>query len=509
MIIKLQSIISCSSEHPSYPAKNLLEYQANKSWRCAKPGEMMSYVIFQLCEPSCLTGLDIGNYRSCIVIVEASTSAEPDNWIPIVNHQFMTHDDAANSRFKDQVQLFTKKELNPETLKLKFDRIKVTCMQAANLRELFGLSFVIFRTEVTVDLDVNVFGRFKLKDTKDNSKLTLNAFREKYMKLHSSKQSNYKQELEETIKGNAMNNFIKRQDKPRESMKRPLLAKEEDGNNDEVFRKDRNFQQSNDKMEGNQSKLFTPEQRASSSYSRKRSLSPVPTTSNESVSTKKMHCSTDSSDALDKICKTCDGLISEKLVKGIVKEHTLQEAENKTVRKTLEEAQAINQENKKPMQVNPHKANAIVEQANSSNQVKKKPKTPLKQKLDFSKLMEGVKFSLSGYVNPQRDEIRKKALKMGATYIAEPNLTNKKCTHLICAFKNTPKYRQFRKHTKIVKVTWIEDCFDKRTRFPWRRYALDEEEAKKPESEEEIEGNMSPVRFGQNRNQNSDSESDY
>ena len=97
--------------------------------------------------------------------------------------------------------------------------------------------------------------------------------------------------------------------------------------------------------------------------------------------------------------------------------------------------------------------------------VKKKPVKPNKPKKEFSKLFEDVKFSLSGYVNPQRDEIRRKALKMGAKYIADPNITNNKCTHLICAFKNTPKYQQLKGHCKVVGHKFIEDCCDKKKRY--------------------------------------------
>lgn len=168
MIIKVSKIISCSTEHPLYPASNLIEHPPKSSWRCAKPNELIATVIFQLSEPSTITGLEIGNYRSCIVVVEASTSEEPDKWTPIVNHQFLSNDEVANSKFRDQVQLFTKRELNPETIKMKFDRLKVTCMQSANPRELFGLEFIILKTEVTVDLGLDVFGRFKMKEKSDD-----------------------------------------------------------------------------------------------------------------------------------------------------------------------------------------------------------------------------------------------------------------------------------------------------------------------------------------------------
>lgn len=39
---------------------------------------------------------------------------------------------------------------------------------------------------------------------------------------------------------------------------------------------------------------------------------------------------------------------------------------------------------------------------------------------------------------------------------------------------------------KIAKEEWIRACYEDRKRYPWRRYAVDENEAKMPESEEEI-----------------------
>ena len=95
---------------------------------------------------------------------------------------------------------------------------------------------------------------------------------------------------------------------------------------------------------------------------------------------------------------------------------------------------------------------------------KAKRQKVVKIKKELSKLFENVSFALSGYVNPQRDEIRKKALKMGAKYNADPNTTNNKCTHLICAFKNTPKSQQLKGHCKIVSHTFIEDCFEQKKR---------------------------------------------
>ncbi|CAB4060184.1 XRCC1 [Lepeophtheirus salmonis] len=57
----------------------------------------------------------------------------------------------------------------------------------------------------------------------------------------------------------------------------------------------------------------------------------------------------------------------------------------------------------------------------------------------FRKLFSGVVFVISGFQNPLRSEIRSKALAMGAVYSGYWNTT---CTHLICAFTNTPKFNQ-------------------------------------------------------------------
>ncbi|KAK8913803.1 hypothetical protein KSP39_PZI024475 [Platanthera zijinensis] len=98
---------------------------------------------------------------------------------------------------------------------------------------------------------------------------------------------------------------------------------------------------------------------------------------------------------------------------------------------------------------------------------------------DFSKLLEGVVFVLSGFVNPERGTLRAQAVEMGAEYQAD---WNSGCTLLICAFPNTPKFRQVETDCgTIVSKGWILECYKHKTlveieRYlmyagkPWRRY---------------------------------------
>lgn len=489
MIIKLEKIINFSSEDPDYPASNLLEKNSSSTpWKCEKPGEMMSHVTFKLSEPSIITGIDIGNYRCCIVIINASTSDDPENWLQLVNYQFMTHDEAANNKWKDQVQLFTKKEINSLTLSKKFDRVKVTCMQSANRREKFGLTFITFKTEVVVDLNVDLFGKFKMKkNNEDDNNQRSDSLREKYLRLFPKQRINYRDELKEKVKENALDNFNKRQDENREPKKRPLLEKLEAGLSDEVFGKKTDLKDEN-KIDKNFNKA--PVKRTP--------FGDVIIDSDSSDDDKKIKnkngLNQGASTSKDKSAD--DDSVNDKNKKTVTKDLNKDSASNvnKIVDTDTDDDDDDDRSGKKDKKEWTRLKNKVSddEQSDSKNKCSvcadklsmkvcknchklprgdssqsppaKKAKVSKKLRKPFDKLMENVTFALSGYINPQRDNIRRKALKMGAKYIANPNTTDQKCSHLISAFKNTPKIEQLKGHTKIVSHIFIEESFDHKKR---------------------------------------------
>ncbi|KAI3996173.1 hypothetical protein MKX01_022667 [Papaver californicum] len=94
------------------------------------------------------------------------------------------------------------------------------------------------------------------------------------------------------------------------------------------------------------------------------------------------------------------------------------------------------------------------EPQSSSNHSKKDAKS--NEKSSFSKLMEGVVFVLSGFVNPERGTLRSQALEMGAEFKQD---WNSDCTLLICAFANTPKFRQVESEGgTIISKEWVSEC---------------------------------------------------
>uniref|UniRef100_A0A182JYQ9 BRCT domain-containing protein n=1 Tax=Anopheles christyi TaxID=43041 RepID=A0A182JYQ9_9DIPT len=117
-------------------------------------------------------------------------------------------------------------------------------------------------------------------------------------------------------------------------------------------------------------------------------------------------------------------------------------------------------------------------QDNSDTEVQK----PVQYK-PFGKLLENVVLVISGIQNPDRANVRNHALAMGAKYKPDWDAS---CTHLICAYKNTPKYNQVHGKGKIVKKDWIEKCYYNRKRLSWRKFALDTVEANASDSEDEI-----------------------
>eukprot|EP01018_Ginkgo_biloba_P016959 Gb_38900 [translate_table: standard] len=75
----------------------------------------------------------------------------------------------------------------------------------------------------------------------------------------------------------------------------------------------------------------------------------------------------------------------------------------------------------------------------------------------FSTLLEGVVLAISGLVNPERGDLRSQALEMGAEY--QPDW-NSKCTLLVCAFPNTPKFKQVKNDGgTIVSKEWVPECY--------------------------------------------------
>lgn len=113
----------------------------------------------------------------------------------------------------------------------------------------------------------------------------------------------------------------------------------------------------------------------------------------------------------------------------------------------------------------------------------KKKNSSSSQPVELNRILQGTVFVLSGFQNPFRSDLRDKALEMGAKY--RPDWTPD-CTHLICAFANTPKYSQVKSAGGIiVRKEWVMDCYRAKQRLPCKKYLMNGAESSTEDDSEE------------------------
>lgn len=122
----------------------------------------------------------------------------------------------------------------------------------------------------------------------------------------------------------------------------------------------------------------------------------------------------------------------------------------------------------------------------------------IKNKTESTQILKGVIFAISGFVNPERSDIRNKGLKLGAKYRSD---WTKDCTHLICAFPNTPKAIQSRKEGgKVVSKDWFDNSEKKSNKLDLEGYIIESERSE--ESENDSENEIAPRKAAKKANNN-------
>ena len=131
--IKLERIVSVSSEDPIHKAENLLK---NKKWRCANAGESQVRVVLQLSKASVIKSIDVGNNGSAFVEVQVSRQASPDEFKTIlVASSFLTPLESRNENNLCRVRMFPNDKLNADIAKEKWDMLKILCTQKLSPRD--------------------------------------------------------------------------------------------------------------------------------------------------------------------------------------------------------------------------------------------------------------------------------------------------------------------------------------------------------------------------------------
>ncbi|XP_072106820.1 DNA repair protein XRCC1 isoform X3 [Mobula birostris] len=152
--IRLQHVVSCSSEDPTHKAENLLLADTYRKWRCGNCGEKQNSVILQFEKAESIHSIDIGNEGSAFVevLVGNSTSAcEQDFEVILVSSFFMSPTESRSGSNLNRVRMFGPDKLAKGVLGKKWDRVKVVCTQPYNKNLPYGLSFIRFHSTPETD----------------------------------------------------------------------------------------------------------------------------------------------------------------------------------------------------------------------------------------------------------------------------------------------------------------------------------------------------------------------
>ncbi|KAL9878567.1 DNA repair protein XRCC1 isoform 1-T2 [Glossina fuscipes fuscipes] len=472
----------CSSEDQVHVAANLIKGQAGKKWKTKLAGEKQAYVILEMKEAQQICGIDIGNEHSAFVeVLVGKTSCTSTDFTEIlITCSFMTPVESKNSTNINRVRCFNQDALVPAVASSKWSLVKIVCTQPFNRHVQYGLAFI----------KVHLIDNSTEKNI--NSSKTL--VPENFLMRRLSNENKLKSPAD-VISPSQIGKFKFREDSP------------DSGNEvaSSLFKRWKTSKEVNG---------FGVETTAAAAI--RKASNNIVNCQRQSIEGQKKASTTNLLDRnRDKLLfgdnDDDDGNVNEyeaekkaRLAKHlqIDKERRhlelqKREQESKSRRKCAEKnpitaITKVKEEAGKNHSTGPGnqgmKTKDIGRKRNSSpvSGPSKKSKFTTDEGIRykaFNQLFDGIVLVISGIQNPDRAELRRKAVTLGAKYKADWDNT---CTHLICAFINTPKYNQVKGRGRIVTRSWIEKCYDSKKYLPWRRFALDSTELTKPESDEEI-----------------------
>ncbi|XP_036319922.1 DNA repair protein XRCC1 isoform X1 [Rhagoletis pomonella] len=458
-----KSVREVSSEDCKYPAENLLK-QTGRKWKTQSVGERVAYVVLELSEPRIFTGIDIGNEHSAFieVLVSKSSCNSKDFTEILVTCSFMTPIESKNSTNANRVRCFNKDALVPSATSEKWQFIKLICTQPFNKHIQYGISFVkIHVTETDIGTSITQYREAPEKNIDTKPSTTLNTsqlgpfkLREESPKSDSESSTSLFQRWKASELGGSKQTVQKRKGPSKvsissrhvdaqfesETLKKIQFEKNKCPNNKESIKK-------------NKSPQCLDRNRQEIAFGTEENID------DEKILKKRQRLS-------ENIELEREKLRSKDKPKIYKENHLVLNTEQADNNKnTLIEIKKIKDTKSQSVEC-----------------VKNEIRKPQLFR-SFNQLLKGTIVVISGIQNPERSSLRDKALAMGAKYRTDWGAG---CTHLICAFKNTPKYNHVKGKGKIVTRNWVEDCYRQKKNIPWRRYALDSAELHQPESEGEI-----------------------
>ncbi|NXP17090.1 XRCC1 protein, partial [Scytalopus superciliaris] len=148
--VKINYVVSFSSEDPKYPAENLLSEDSVRPWLgCPQDRSRQLSVELQLERATPIGYVDIGNCGCAFLQIEVGRSSWPRHQpyltlVPTVT--LMTPEESKLGQNRCGVRMFKEADFPVLVVGQKWDRLRLTCSQPFSPRSPFGLSFIRLRT---------------------------------------------------------------------------------------------------------------------------------------------------------------------------------------------------------------------------------------------------------------------------------------------------------------------------------------------------------------------------
>lgn len=417
-----------------FPAKNLLETKVTKKWKCSEAGEKSCFVVLKLDQPRIISGIDIGNERSGFIEVLVGNSMQnpPEFKEILLATSFMTIIEAKNGNNPNRVRCFTHNILVESVAKLKWDLIKVICTQPFNNKIQYGLSFITLHTpEEVKSNDSPVKSSFVVKPTKvEDSNEKKSKFGKFTMRADSDSEEDRKKSKDLASPFDRWKSSKSGSQESKVSIKDQMKAKIEenrrrirvvpDSSDDEAPKKptpkpNRNrstglvYEDEDDEPnERLQKKLDKDKERRE----KEQKTSKLPDKRDKSPPKSEFKKSKYSSFIDDELPSTS--------------------SRDRSPSRSSKPSFSSSSSSKKSPKKSPRRDSEADKKPSREEREKDKKTVPITPKnisyKPFHKLLEGVVFAFSGYVNPERGNLRQKATDMGAKYRPD---WDSSCTHLM------------------------------------------------------------------------------
>ncbi|GAU87896.1 hypothetical protein RvY_00684 [Ramazzottius varieornatus] len=486
-----------SSEDTKSPASNLSKNGADTLWTSSSPGTSQESVVLKLEAPSKLQGIHVVNNFSGLLEVQATkSSSKNDEWETIVaKSSLMTPMDARAKRNGHVKRDLT---LLPLAEEHEWSKLKFVCHQPFSKELPYGLSRIQItaaENNASEDKPKQNGGGFSLRKKANSNEIKPGSLFASSLKkeeltgsksavqaaLSSSRQTKSRSPSPKPETSRVAS--VKKEDKEEEvdnvakqmkplSLKRKTEPSTDEETEDSKGKKSLPKKSKSPSKRNKRKKEDTDEEDEGRGKEKSKKNGKVKDVKKANASKKQK--ATDDEEEVDSKKKARTKKPSPKKRKKDEDDDTDDDQPRTSKKKTEKK-----DEKKKTGRVRSRKAEVDEdEEAASSNR-------PGSRQGNRKDIMKGCVIALSGFANPLRGELRENAIEMGAKY--RPNWTDD-CTHLICAFANTPKYNEVRAAGgRILKKEWVLDCCKNKKMMPWRNYMLKPVKESQDDENDELE----------------------